>query len=62
MVDFNATEIESTLAVQCSALTTFVMNMAGSYRKDIEFSKKIIEKLQKDNRELKEKLEKLICQ
>jgi len=56
MVEFEASEAESALAVQLSALTTYIMNMAGSYKKDMLSVKAVVERLQKENQKLKEKL------
>jgi len=59
MVEFEASEVESNLAVQLASLTTYVMSMAGSYKNDVKMAQEAMVKLGKENKELKEEIKKL---
>ncbi len=59
MVEFEASEVESNLAVQCASLTTYVMSMAGSYKNDVKMAQEALVKLGKQNKELQEEIKKL---
>lgn len=56
MVDYKATELEYDLSVQLSSLTTYIMNLAVAYKKDVMTAKDTVDRLQKENKQLKEKL------
>jgi len=58
MVEFEASEVESNLAVQLASITTYCMSMAGSYKNDIKMAREAMQKLGKENQALKDKLKK----
>jgi len=59
MVEFEASEAEQALSVMLASLTSYCLSFAGSYKQDIKMAKEAMQKLGKENQELKEQIKKL---